>query len=166
MIVTKSLPSFGLNDVTMIAQTPLRPTEGQNHTMTNKPAPDVSTPIPPTPDAGTPVVTDDLSALAAPEVFSPAGLEVPEQVKQWVEDGFTYWQAHPKEWRTVPLSSEVAAEAILAQARHYTKALREVPLTVQVREIQKDPAKPGAVKLVYRVRTRVQSGRKSTTAGE
>jgi hypothetical protein len=138
--------------------------------MSNKPVTPVQTPIPPTPDAGVPEPVSDLDALAAPEVFSPAGIEVPEQVKQWVEEGFAYWQAHPKEWRTVPLSTQAAAEAILAQARHYAKALRSEALTVQVREIQNDAAKPGSVKLVYRVRTRVQSGRKSpskpTTAGE
>ena len=124
--------------------------------MANKPAPAFPEPV------------SDLDALATSEVFSPAGIEVPEQVKTWVEDGFTYWQAHPKEWRHVALSAEQAATDILAQARHYAKVLRAEALTVQVREIKKAPTdtRPEAVRLVYRVRTRVLSGRKPTTAGE
>jgi hypothetical protein len=106
----------------------------------------------------TPATVNDLDALANHDVFSPSGIEVPDQVKAWVESGYEHWQKFPAQWRHVILSSETAATEILTQARHYAGELREERLSIQTRK-EGTGGVPEGWRLVYRVRTRVGAGR-------
>lgn len=110
---------------------------------------------------------NDLDALAASSEYSPAGIEVPDQVKAWVEAGFDHWKKFPSQWRNVTLATKEGAEKILEQARYYCANQRAERLSIQTRKEGTGPVETdGKVtghRLVYRVRTRVQSGRKGAT---
>lgn len=101
----------------------------------------------------------DLGALASADEFRDNVREVAPEIAKWVEASYDKWKTAPTKWRTVVQPTKAAAEYIVEEARHYTGKIRETPLTVQVRQIDED-AKTGTATLVYRVRDRVNSGRK------
>lgn len=124
-----------------------------------------NTPAPPpaAPSVLTGVMGEDLDALEKPARFVPTTREVDERIVNWVEHGFQHWDKVSKDWRTVTLSSEEAANKIVDDARHYAGKIREVPLTVQVRSVVVNAA-DGTAALAYRIRTRVASGRKPSNS--
>jgi hypothetical protein len=101
----------------------------------------------------------DLDLLDESEPFDPEGKPVSPQVQAWVEKAYSHWLEFPNAWRTTPrLSSLAAAREIVDEARRYGTKVREVPVTVQVRDYLDET--DGGARIVYRVRDKVQSGRK------
>lgn len=99
-----------------------------------------------------------LAALATDQEYEKAERDVPKEIKAWVESAFKAWQGKPSAWRHITFATVEDMETILEDARHYTNVLRDVPLTVQT---QGKPEKvPNGVRVIYRVRTKVHSGRK------
>jgi hypothetical protein len=98
------------------------------------------------------------AALATDQEYQKAERDVPQEVKSWVEGAFEAWQKKPSSWRHITFATVEDMETILEDARHYTNVLRDVPLTLQT------PGKPeqveNGVRVVYRVRSKVHSGRK------
>lgn len=125
-----------------------------------KPTPPPASPAVPAP-APAGVDGGDLDALESPGRFVPTSRTIDDRITRWVEGGYQHWENVSKDWRVVTLSSEAAATNIVDDARHYAGKIRETPLTVQVREVTTNPD-DGTAALVYRVRTRVKSGRKPT----
>lgn len=106
-----------------------------------------------------------LAGLAQPENFVAEERDVPQEVKDWAEAGFKHYTEVNKNWRKVHLPDEATAKKVVEDARHYVGKMREVPLTVQVREIrqEKNAAGQEVTALIYRVRDRVNSGRKQNS---
>jgi hypothetical protein len=99
-----------------------------------------------------------LAALDTDQEYEKAERDVPEPIKSWVERAFEAWQAKPTAWRHMTFATLEDMDSILEDARHYTNVLRDIPLTVQTQG-KPEKVKDG-VRVIYRVRTKVHSGRK------
>lgn len=66
----------------------------------------------------------DLSALANSEehTVTPGEVNVPEQIKAFVDAGHQAWQTKPKTWRAVTLANAEAVKYVTTHARAYGKA--------------------------------------------
>jgi hypothetical protein len=103
-----------------------------------------------------------LSALATDEEFVKAERDVHQDIKDWAERAFKAWEAKPNSWRHITFASVEDMDTILEDVRHYTNNLRTPSLTVQT---QGKPEKvANGVRVIYRVRTKVHSGRKARGA--
>ena len=109
-------------------------------------------------------LTGALAALDTDQEYEKAQRDVPQAIKDWVEKAFVAWQAKPTGWRHLTFASVEDMESILEDARHYTNELRNEPLTVQTSGKPEKVA--NGVRIVYRVRTKVHSGRKPRTVSE
>jgi hypothetical protein len=106
-----------------------------------------------------PKAHNPLSALDTDQEYEKAERDVPAEIKKWVESAFESWQNKPNSWRHITFASVEDMDSILEDARHYTNVLRDIPLTVQT---QGKPEKvANGVRVIYRVRTKVHSGRKA-----
>jgi hypothetical protein len=110
-------------------------------------------------DPKAPAVSD-LDLLGQSDNYDPRGRDVPDAIRKWVDTAYDAWLQKPDAWRaTPPLSSKAAADEIVADARHYASNLREVPVSVMVRDVVEHPN--GTATLHYRVRDKINAGRKS-----
>jgi hypothetical protein len=105
-------------------------------------------------EAVTPAAPSDLAALLTPRRHESTAREIPGEVVTFVESAYEAWQADPRTWQVVTLSSGQAVEEIHRQARRYA-AQRETALTFQRRRTD-DPTQ-----LVYRVRSKISQKRGS-----
>jgi hypothetical protein len=117
--------------------------------------------------AETPAETpaNPFAALAQPQRFIAEQKSIANEVQGWVENSYDHWKDVSKDWRMVVLPDMETVNKVIEDGRYYCKTLRDVPLSIQVREIRDhlvDGKKVGTA-LVYRVRDRVNSGRKATT---
>ena len=110
--------------------------------------------------ATTPEVPTDLDLLGDSENYDPeAGTPVAPQIQKFVDTAHDAWLLDKDAWRTTPpLSNIAAAREIVDEARRYGSKVREIPVTLQVRGYENET--DGKVRVVYRVRDKVQSGRK------
>lgn len=102
--------------------------------------------------------SNPLAALATDQEYVKAERDVPKEIKAWVETAFKAWSDKPDGWRHITFASVEDMETILEDARHYTNVLRDIPLTVQTSGKPEKVA--NGVRVIYRVRTKVHSGRK------
>jgi hypothetical protein len=104
----------------------------------------------------------DLDLLDQSETYDPDNRPIAPAIMKFVDQAYDAWLLNKNKWRTTPpLSSRAAVEEIVTDARHYGTKVREVPVTVQVREIVEHDN--GTASLHYRVRDRVAVGRKART---
>jgi hypothetical protein len=105
----------------------------------------------------------DLEALEESDTYVPErSVNIPDEIKEFVEKAYTAWQAAPTKWRHVRQSGESAANTLISAMKLYARDVRDEPLTVQV----KTPYTAltdgtGRVEIVYRVREQIR--RKSAT---
>jgi hypothetical protein len=123
-------------------------------------------------NAATPEVVSDLDLLAKAENFDPeAGTPVADQIVKFVEAAYEAWLIDNDAWRsTPPLSNGASALNIVDESRRYGSKVRDVPVTVQIRGYANEAGEAinqrnladytGKVRVIYRVRDKVQSGRK------
>jgi len=104
-------------------------------------------------------LTGALAALDTDSEYEKAERDVPQAIKDWAEKAFVAWQAKPNGWRHITFANVDDMNSILEDARHYTNVLRDVPLTVQTSGKPEKVA--NGVRVIYRVRTKVHSGRKA-----
>jgi hypothetical protein len=66
----------------------------------------------------------DLSALATPEehIVTPGEVNVPEEIKAFVNAGHEFWQTKPKKWRSVLLPNADAVKFVTNKSRAFAKA--------------------------------------------
>jgi anti-sigma-K factor RskA len=112
----------------------------------------------------TPVTDSDVAALAADEKHETAKtVTVPDHVKEWVDRSHETWKTDPG-WRHVDVSSPEAANALVAQAKTYSKQ-RSTPVTFAVKGVFSHVREDGTEvsRLIYRVREAIKRPR-STSA--
>lgn len=103
------------------------------------------------------------AALAAPKPFTPSGMDVPPEVAAWIDAGHAYWTDRPKEWSYVDLADMATADTVIGQGRAYAKTRPQGEVSLVLRsnpEVVEDGEGNKIVRVVYRVRDKVQSGRK------
>jgi transketolase len=76
---------------------------------------------PETPETPAPVL--DLAKLSETREaeFTQAEVNVPQEVKDFVDAAHTFWKSSPKKWRSVALGSEAAVKEAAKLARKWAK---------------------------------------------
>jgi hypothetical protein len=119
-------------------------------------------------DPRTPAPVNPLAGLAEPQKYIADQREIAPEIRDWVESNFKHWANTSKDWRKVVLPDEATAQKVIDDGRYYAKEIRDVPLTIQVRDALKDEVADGkrvGTALVYRVRSKVNAGRKPNGEG-
>lgn len=98
----------------------------------------------------------NLAGLTEPEVYIPSGEPVEDAIVEFVEDSYEYWLDHQDRWRTVSLDDPESMAYTVAEARRYCTAVRDEPLTFQVKGYEE-----GDTSLTYRAREAVRRPRKN-----
>jgi hypothetical protein len=102
------------------------------------------------------------TALATDTTFVKGVRDVPGEVKEWVEGAYQAWLKDRTAWRSITFATAEDMENIMDDARQYTNVLRPVKLTVQTQG--KPESTKDGVRVVYRVRDKVHSGRRPRSA--
>jgi hypothetical protein len=97
------------------------------------------------------------NALKTDQTFVKAVEPVDQDIKDWVEACHKEWLKDQEAWREITFATREDLDSTLEDARRYTNEIRKPALTVQTSG--QPEAVANGVRLVYRVRTKVNSGR-------
>lgn len=65
----------------------------------------------------------DLSALAESKVADDAPVNVPQEVKDFVDRAYDFWKSTPRKWRQVKLADEAAVAEVKKMASRFAKSV-------------------------------------------